>query len=313
MTLRRVCRALLLAGLLAAAVAQPAAAADPACFGAAARDAANPCSNPTPTVVPALDDENTGPSARCRPVRGAQPAPICTFGAAARRARGQIALVGDSHALHWRTALDVAARANRWRGFSITAPGCLFSDANRALHEGIRAACAGWERRVLRWLKAHPRVSTVFISQNVATPVVAPPGRTVAAVKVAGYQRTWKALPRSVRRVFVIRDTPLTSETTLACLRRVVAAGDEAPGPACPEGRAYAIRQDTAVTAARALRARRYRVVDLTDFFCDARACFPVIGGVRVYADTLGHLTETYSRTLGPYLLRAVRRLMRSR
>jgi hypothetical protein len=35
-----------------------------------------------------------------------------------------------------------------------------------------------------------------------------------------------------------------------------------------------------------------------------------VIGGVRVPDDVLGHFTTAFSRTLGPYLLRAVRGLL---
>ena len=49
--------------------------------------------------------------------------------------------------------------------------------------------------------------------------------------------------------------------------------------------------------------------IDLTDFFCDARTCSPVIGGVRVYSDH-DHITAAYMNTLAPYLLRAVRALM---
>jgi hypothetical protein len=38
---------------------------------------------------------------------------------------------------------------------------------------------------------------------------------------------------------------------------------------------------------------------------CDARACFPVIGGALVYKDST-HVTSVHGRTLGPYLLRAL-------
>jgi hypothetical protein len=53
------------------------------------------------------------------------------------------------------------------------------------------------------------------------------------------------------------------------------------------------------------MRSPRVRVLDLTPFFCDARRCYPVIGGVLVYKDST-HLTGLYARTLGPYLERAV-------
>jgi hypothetical protein len=54
------------------------------------------------------------------------------------------------------------------------------------------------------------------------------------------------------------------------------------------------------------------RRIDLTNYFCDALSCFPVIGGVLVHRD-LNHMTIDYARTLGPYLLRAVKRLSLAR
>ena len=45
--------------------------------------------------------------------------------------------------------------------------------------------------------------------------------------------------------------------------------------------------------------------IDLTAQFCDARLCYPVIGGALVHKDT-DHLTQVFSRTLGPFVLRAV-------
>ena len=303
--------ALLAAALLLGAATPPAPAAT-RCFGAAARDTVRPCANPTPSITPAIGDERPRMGARCRP-RDEQPSSICTFGRSARSARGHVALIGDSHALHWRAALAVVARAQRWQGFSITAPGCLFSTTNAFLHPGIRGACEGWHREALRWFRAHPEVSTVFVSQATHTPVVPPAGRPAEAVKIAGYQAVWKRLPRTVRRVVVIRDTPVTTEATVECLRAAVAAGAPDPGRACPQPRASSLPPDAAVAAARALRSPRYRSIDLSGFFCDRASCFSVVGGARVFDDTLGHITETYSRSLGPFLLREVRRIMRPR
>jgi hypothetical protein len=47
------------------------------------------------------------------------------------------------------------------------------------------------------------------------------------------------------------------------------------------------------------------KLIDLTPFMCDDRACFPVVGGALVIKD-VGHLTRTFSATLGPFLGRAV-------
>jgi hypothetical protein len=307
---------LLLASGVAVALASIAGAATPAaaapkCFGAAARDAAHPCSNPTRSVYPKLADVDRASGPACR-LTSEKPQPVCTFGASAAKARGHVALIGDSHALQWRPAVDAVAKAERWRAYSVTAPGCFFSDAVDDLAEGIRAPCQAWYRSALRWIARHPEVSTVFVSQNADTPVVVPPGTTALAIKVAGFRRAWAALPKTVKHVVVIRDTPATSDATVACVRGAIATRTQRPGTACPLARSVAVRDDTAVAATKTLRFKRYQSVDLTSFFCGPRSCYPVIGGVLVYRDVFGHINVAYARTLAPYLLRKVRGLMAS-
>jgi hypothetical protein len=51
--------------------------------------------------------------------------------------------------------------------------------------------------------------------------------------------------------------------------------------------------------------------IDLTPFMCTASDCLPVVGGVLVHKDR-GHLTRAFSASLGPFLLRDLRRLMRA-
>lgn len=289
----------------AALAGAPAATAAPRCFGAAAMDRLHRCSNPTRSVVPRPDDVGRERRVACRPTRRNEE--ICTFGTRAARARRTIALVGDSHALQWRPALDVVARSKRWRAFSVTTAGCFFSAATASLPVGLREPCSEWYRSTLAWLRRHPEISTVFVSQRTATPVAPSGGRSELEVKIAGFRRAWRSLPRTVRRVIVIRDTPVTTEAALDCVRQTLPAGGELPGVACRVPRAPAMSRDPAVLAVRRYAAGRYRHVDLTSYFCSRRNCFPVIGGVLVHRD-VDHITRTYSRTLGPYLTRKVSR-----
>ena len=73
----------------------------------------------------------------------------------------------------------------------------------------------------------------------------------------------------------------------------------------CAIPRASSLSEDAAITAAQRLASPRITPIDLTDFMCDAKNCFPVVGGVLVHKD-IGHMTRTFSETLGPYLLRAL-------
>ena len=273
------------------------------CVGAAARDRVHPCTDRSRKVSPPKGSLALYPATfNCRPTKQ-HPQPLCAFGVSAKRARATVALIGDSHAQHWRAAVEVVAKARRWRAYSLTIAACPFSAAVIDMASSHRGRCVGWYAAARLWLRRHPEVSTVFVSQKAGTPVRAR-GRTELEIKRAGFMRAWRTLPRTVKRVVVLRDVPDPLDTTFACVDAAVAAGTPTLARACPSPRAAALRPDPAVAAARALHARRYRVIDLSSLFCTSRNCFPVIGGVQVYYDITGHITQAYMRTVGPYLLR---------
>ena len=132
--------------------------AQPACFGAAALAPGRPCVNPAlrAAVVPSISDALITPNASCRPAGRIGLVKPCTFGADPDQAQQAVALIGDSHAAHWRGAFEVVAQARRWVGVSITRAGCPLSRARP------RLASAGLTRRCdrpLRGLHRHPRMS----------------------------------------------------------------------------------------------------------------------------------------------------------
>jgi hypothetical protein len=301
------------------------------CFGAAARDPEVPCTNPTRTVTPSLARARTLPNAPCRSIDPGPP-PICRFGAEA--GAETIALVGDSHAGHWRAAFEHLAAAKGWSGVSITRSSCPLQKALRDLREPRRTACRRWKAAVFAWLAAHPEIRTVFVAGLAGGSGVVPRrGESRFAAGVRGYRDAWAALdapgaapqgaaPRAgtapqagtappgagspdapARRIIVLRDTPAFRGDTDRCIARALRRGRR-PGPACAVPRRFAVRRDPAVSAAR--RTGR-EVLDLSAFFCDAR-CYPVIGGALVVRDA-NHMTGTYSETLGPYVVRAFDRL----
>jgi hypothetical protein len=275
------------------------------CFGAASRDPRHRCVNPRLrlAVVPSPDDAVISQNAPCMPMDVDGVLKPCAFGLPAAGARATVALVGDSHASHWRGALEIAARDAGWRGVSITRSGCPLSEAPAKLEpESRRTACLSWNAQVPQWFARHPQVHTVFVVQHFAAQVLVP-GRDVTAAKVAGYAAAWKALPASVTRIVVIRDTPLVGYDALQCVRRAQASHRDA-GRACAVPRGATLGSDAAVVAALRLRSRRVGVVDMSPFLCSRRRCFPVVGGALVYKDDQ-HLTDTFATTLGPYLLRA--------
>jgi hypothetical protein len=299
--------------LLLVALCPAAASADgPSCFGAAARDPQRgPCSDPRLRLAvepkPAVAAEL--PNTPCEHV-GFRPA-VCAFGAPPAEAVATVALVGDSHAGHWRGALDTVARERGWRGLSITHTSCPLQKVVRDLPEPRRTWCAQWKADVFAWFRAHPEVSTVFVAGLTGgRGVVARRGQSPFQAAVDGYVGAWADLPPTVRRIVVIRDTPKMRGRgrTLACVERAVARG-ASPGPACAVPRRVALDPDPAVAAARIVGSPRVRTIDMTRYFCGPRACEPVIGGALVARDA-SHVTAVFSTSLGPFLLRAVDRVL---
>jgi hypothetical protein len=280
----------------------------PRCFGAASRDPEHVCNNPKLEylVVPTPSDAQIEPSAPCTPIKKTSETKICAFGVRSAKARATIALVGDSHAAHWRGAVDVVARAKRWRGLSFYRSQCQLTLAITSLPEPSRARCTRWNQRVLRWFRTHPRVSTVFVSENAYAGVTIPSGQDPFAAKVAGYTNAWNALPASVKHIIVIRDVPINAITTDACITRAIAQRQRA-GVVCALPRSAAVVPDPAAVAATQLRSPRVQIVDLTPFMCDTQLCYPVVGGALVHKDG-NHLTRGFATTLGPYLLRDLNR-----
>jgi peptidoglycan/LPS O-acetylase OafA/YrhL len=283
----------------------------PRCFGAAARDPARrPCANPslTDAVVPTPLQAAKRHNAPCEVIERADSVSVCAFGPRPARPTGTVALVGDSHAAHWRAALERVARARRWRGLSITRTGCPLSAAIPQLQGRSLARCLQWNRELPQWLARHPQVRTVFVAQHSGSRVRVDPGQSAFATQVAGYRDAWRALPTSVRRIVVLRDTPTMPGTTPTCVERAISDHRNA-ATACAAPRTAALPPDPAVAAARE-RAPRVRTIELSRFFCDDRRCPPVIGGALVYKDVSSHITDVYAATLGPFLRRRVDALM---
>lgn len=280
------------------------------CFGAAARDATLPAcrkASRSASVEPTPKEAPTLPNSPCNAVHEPAGPPVCWFGVPEDAALRTIALVGDSHAGHWRGAMTVVARRHGWHGLSITHSSCPLQKALRDLPEPKRTSCRLWKRKVFAWFERHPEVSTVFVAGLTGgSGVVRERGLSEFATRVRSYERAWDALPATVKRIVVIRDTPKFHVDTNRCVERAVRAG-RGPGPACARARAAALDQDPAIAAARR-RSEQVRTVDLTHYFCDARRCFPVVGGALVLRDNT-HVTGVFSSTLGPYLDEAVSRL----
>ena len=277
------------------------------CFGAPTRDTVKPCRNPAlaTKVFPKPDDALLYPNAPCEPIFGSQPYQ-CEFGVPPAKAKGTIALLGDSHATHWRSALLTLTDAYDWYGISMTRSGCTFSAAEPVLPGKLKQECIDWRAQIYAWFEAHPEVRTVFISQHPGK-VVVPKGKTEWRTKVQGFRDAWRALPDTVKHIVIIRDTPYVTSKTPDCIKRAMRQRMDA-GLACALPRKTALKRDHAAEATQIYKIPGLKLVDMTSFLCGDASCYPVVGGALTHKDQ-GHITLVFGETLGPYLLRKVRAL----
>ena len=299
-----------LALILGAFSPSPSNAKPPRCYGAASRDPEQPCSNPAlrSRVTPSPDAELLQPDAPCDPWMNS--AVVCTCGPPDEAARGTLALIGDSHATMWRAAVAAVADAHDLHAYSVTRPGCAFNFAKPDVNEAQSNDCVAHSRQVVRFVSERPEITTVFVGSNAGLKVARDAdGGDGAEQWIQGYVDAWDALPESVTRVLVLRDTFRQVPSTPDCVSRALHRRRNA-GIACALSRFWSLPSDAALVAA----GRPHRAgltvdtIDLTPFMCGTWRCFPVVGGVLVLKD-IDHITQAFSRTLGPYLLRAFDRL----
>jgi hypothetical protein len=281
--------------------------ADPPCFGAAARDPANPCENPDlrDSVTPLPAQAKAVADPYCDKREHSRLITACGFGAAPDDAVRTFAVVGDSHAANFKTALAVVTLAKRWRGVSIVRNSCPATEGTPILPTSTGSRrCRDWNRQVRAWLAAHREVGTVFLTAHRGASVRATGGQSPTEAVRAGYRDEIRALLALGKRVVVIRDPPSSSKVQMDCTVTAIAAGLPA-ARTCRLDRAFALRPDDLVLAARGVHSGQVRIIDLTRQFCDATRCLSVIGGVLVRHDAT-HLTQTFAATLGPFLVRAL-------
>jgi peptidoglycan/LPS O-acetylase OafA/YrhL len=207
-----------------------------------------------------------------------------------------VALVGDSHAEHWRAALHRIAKAKNWQLVEMFSGGCPATDARSITFERRSRdgeVCRTWTAKVtakLRALGPNDVITTGYAQQNGFDPADSGP---------AGFQRVWRDW-LGFTRVTVLRDIPTTAgRNGPTCL--AINAGKP---QACANPRATVLVDDDMMRAARPLR-NEVNLVDLSDYFCDASRCYAVIGGASVYYD-YDHMSAQFGATLAPVLLRSL-------
>ena len=295
-----------------AEVAAKEAAVDP-CHGASAMIEENDCEDPLgPATVPVMGPANeywaTPPE--CEqidkyPAAGKKTTSICDFSDGAKDPE-IVWLVGDSHAQQWQGPLLEMARERKWLFKFSLLGGCPFAKIDftgfrTAAPEAATKACTEWTERMTE-VVADDEPSAVFVSFY-ARQERADDGsdRSQAEQYRDGLEPYWRTWTEAGSRVVVLADPPLNAEVRA---RDCVTLNVDDP-LACAVDRELAQPPDPLVEAARETDVENVTLVDLTEYFCDERLCYAVVGNVAVYFDS-DHLNLEFSRSLKPMLVDAL-------
>jgi hypothetical protein len=280
------------------------------CFGAAALGGltSHRCDDPfraPESTALAAGDEPWFAEPACRPEPGPLSASICRFGDGPPART--VALVGDSHAQHWRGAVETLAQRFDWEVVEIFRGACTATHARTLGFEDdvwspvAVDECRAWTDAVDAEL-ARIAPDIVFTSGFVSAMTFdEDPARSVET-GARGFADAWTGWADQGMDVVVLRDIPTTGGIWMNdCL-----AMNPTDPLACSRPRADAVAPDAISVGAELVASDdRIRYVDFTEHFCDEQRCYAVVGGAIVYFDR-DHLTAQYARTLAPFLLEEI-------
>jgi peptidoglycan/LPS O-acetylase OafA/YrhL len=277
------------------------------CLGARAMSPETECADPHLLTVPDsvlisssnLANETTHGQS-CQQDRDSAAVLTCSFGVSDEDALLHVALVGDSHAAHWTSAIDSIAEREGWRVTVFTKSSCPLN-ADPTIRADWYAAgapsCHDWSRDVLQRM-VHDVDLDLVITSSISREYS---GDAV----VEGYERAWEALADAGKRVVVLADVPRMG---LGDIPTCVALSDSRDDP-CVSDRELALGSDPLLIAAARVSDARIGAVNLTEYFCDDKYCHSVIGGIVAYGDA-SHITSIFARTLSEPLQAGIRKVV---
>lgn len=273
------------------------------CVGAAGSPAAGVCSNPLlsglalPTTARATLTADTGGSYAkgCWTANVTVTVPMCSYGSTKKDAY-RIALVGDSHAAGYVAGLRDRLGPKNWHMDTYLGITC------RWLAQPAGDECAPRSADISKRILAGKYDMVVVSGLRQPRGVTGDQG---AAAITQGYQRAWAPVIATGVKLVVIADQPALTDELIACTTDVGAMA----ASRCTTPRSFGLGGVDPMLAAVA-SSPGASLLDLTSHYCTADTCPLVIGGVIVFRDR-HHISGTWSRTLGPYVLDGLDRIRR--
>ena len=211
-----------------------------------------------------------------------------------------IAVVGNSHAVAWGPAIDKIANASHWKVTTYFTSGCRASySRNQWPTRTLEQKCFDWGQNVLADIAKNDYDVVIMANSNGAKAQGATDRASSMPLWQAGDRKYLSQIAADGTRVVVLRDVPRPPSTVGNVPDCVAAHRDNLK--ACSAERSAWVHEDPLAIAAKQVADDRISVIDMTNYFCTAKTCSGVIGGVIAFFDT-HHLTKTYSENLAPFL-----------
>lgn len=265
-------------------------------------------------LAPSLSwvEQDTGRGADdvCKTRTGDSDLVICDAGDPGNPIR--VVLVGDSHALHWFPALEEMANDGSFYLQQVVKTACPFTETGIASRKTQQedTVCSAWQDSAIEFLRQDPPDVVISSSRDgrhaIVDGVVLSPEESGPAI-AAGMVRVYEDLAVRGVKVVHLADTPLMSElgSPPDCVRDHIADLGE-----CTVSEEAAFDPYAPSSVLKQMSLRDVKLVDMRDGFCDSGQCRSVIGNVIVFRDE-HHMTQTYARSLGPYLYEQLRGSLR--
>lgn len=216
----------------------------------------------------------------------------------------RVALIGDSRAAMFNPAFRLAAEQRRWRLEMLSKAACPITDLPLTPHFNTLTEefqrCTTWRNQILDRLRAErPQliiISTARLYGGDGTGVWQQPGfDRYDQAWISGLGETVRSLRETGARVLVLGAIPDPIAVTPNCLSDHL--DDATVCAASPEQSVLTSPGAAAERAAVENGGGQFAV--LTDLFCTASTCPPIVGNTMVYYDG-GHITKQYSELLSP-------------
>jgi peptidoglycan/LPS O-acetylase OafA/YrhL len=243
---------------------------------------------------PAQGAFDTSPvyASKCHRDESQSDAAACTYGDP--DADFTVALVGDSHAAQWVSALQYVAQQRHWRLKTYTKSACAFIAGTVYGRNGQPYDSCTQRNDAIRALMTGPDKPDLMVLTN--TDYVLVDGGSMPNAMVTA----WGPLIGMGVQVVVLADTPTSQYNVPECVSTHRDSLQD-----CATTRNVALAEQGQAQRQAAELAPEVQLIDLNDWICPGEECPAVIGDTLVYFD-MNHLSATYSASLGPQLDKAI-------